>query len=228
MLRRNQKPRRHAPAAPATEADQQKQTAAAARQAYEGGIKSYTSGKYQPAVDELSGALRGGGLASSEMAKALYVRGLAYKKLSKPGVAISDLTSALWLKNGLGEADQKNAMSERSEAYRMAGLGDGTSGSDNVSVANPNPRQQAQRRRLRLKRPWHLPLQKPPLPSRRLPAKHLPRRLNCRCPHRQLKSRASLQTAKSARDAANARRLAAAPVETNGFQSAAAGSLICE
>ncbi|MEQ1653262.1 MAG: SPOR domain-containing protein, partial [Hyphomicrobium sp.] len=122
----NSKSKPGAPAAPVSEADQQKQAAAASRQSYESGIKSYSGGKFQPAIDQLSGALRGGGLGSPEMAKALYVRGLAYKKLSKPGLAISDLTSALWLKNGLGEADQKAAIAERAEAYRMAGLGDGS------------------------------------------------------------------------------------------------------
>ena len=83
--------------------------------------------------------MRGGGLGSAEMAKALYVRGMAYKKQSKPGLAISDLTSALWLKNGLGDADQKSAIAERAEAYRLAGLGDGNTGEDSVSVADPNP-----------------------------------------------------------------------------------------
>ena len=108
-----------------------------AKRAYEAGAKSYSAGKYQPAVDALSAALRGGGLQSAEMARALYLRGLAYKKLSKPGLAISDLTSALWLKNGLSEADRKSATSERAEAYKQAGLGDGNTGADEVAVNEP-------------------------------------------------------------------------------------------
>lgn len=96
--------------------------AAAARQAYDAGLKSYANGKYQPAVDQFTSALGSGGLSSSEMAKALYTRGLAQKKLGKSGLAISDITSALWLKNGLSEADRKAATSARAEAYAQAGL----------------------------------------------------------------------------------------------------------
>ncbi len=46
-------------------------------------------------------AISGGGLASQQMAQALYYRGLAYRKKGKPGLAIPDLTSAVWLKDGL-------------------------------------------------------------------------------------------------------------------------------
>ncbi len=48
-----------APGAPPSEADQQKSAAAATRQAYDAGVKSYSAGKFQPAVDQLSAALRG-------------------------------------------------------------------------------------------------------------------------------------------------------------------------
>ncbi len=115
-----------------------KQAAAeAAKRAFESGIKSYSAGKYQPAVDQLSAALRGGGLNSSDMARGLYYRGLAYKKQNKPGLAISDLTSALWLKNGLSDSERKSATAERAEAYKAAGLGDGNSGADTVAVSDP-------------------------------------------------------------------------------------------
>ena len=124
---------------PANEAEAKQREAEAAKRAYDEGIKSYQAGKFQPAVDELSAALRGGGLASTDMARGLYLRGLAYKKLSKPGLAISDLTSALWLKNGLNDADRKSASAERADAYKAAGLGDGNSGGDTVAVAEPAP-----------------------------------------------------------------------------------------
>ena len=120
------------------EAAQKQKDAAGTRAAYEGGIKSFQAGKLEPAVQQLSTALRGGGLASSEMARALYVRGMAYKRQSKPGLAISDLTSALWLKNGLNDTDRQSATAERAEAYRLAGLGDGNSGVERVSVIDPN------------------------------------------------------------------------------------------
>jgi len=120
------------------DAAQKQQQTAAARQAYDAGLKAFANGKYQPAVDLLSTALKGGGLASTEMAKALYTRGLAYKKQGKPGLAISDLTSALWLKNGLSAGDRTTAAAERSEAYKMAGLADTGASPDKVVIADPN------------------------------------------------------------------------------------------
>jgi len=125
-----------APAAPTDEAGARKQAQEVNHRAYEAGVKSFQSGKYQPAIDQLSVALRGG-LASTEMARGLYYRGLAYKKLGKPGLAISDLTSALWLKNGLNEADRKSATAERADAYKAAGLGDGNTGADQVARSDP-------------------------------------------------------------------------------------------
>lgn len=128
-----------APAKPLTDAEEKKKNADTSRRNLETGVKAYQAGKLQPAVDDLSAALRGGGLPSQEMARAMYVRGLAYKKQSKPGLAISDLTSALWLKNGLSDAERQSATAERAEAYRLAGLGDGNSGAETVAVADPNP-----------------------------------------------------------------------------------------
>lgn len=133
-----------APTTPAAaEAAQKQKETEAAKRAYEAGIKSYQAGKFEPAVQSLSAALRGGGLSSQDMARGLYYRGLAYKKQSKPGLAISDLTSALWLKNGLNDADRQSATAERAEAYKIAGLGDGNSGTETVAVADPNAKQQA-------------------------------------------------------------------------------------
>lgn len=132
------KPEAPAAATPADPAAQQQNVAAAAHAAYEAGVKSYQGGKYEPAVQSFTAALRGGGLASTDMAHALYYRGLAYKRQSKPGLAISDLTSALWLKNGLGDSERASATAERAEAYRLAGLGDGNSGTETVAVADPN------------------------------------------------------------------------------------------
>ena len=139
MAAAKQKPQA-APAAAAQpdEAAQKQKEAAAAHASYDAGVKSYQAGKYEPAVQSLSAALRGGGLSSTDMARALFYRGVAYKKQSKPGLAISDLTSSLWLKNGLTDAERANATAERADAYRLAGLGDGNSGTETVSVADPN------------------------------------------------------------------------------------------
>lgn len=99
--------------------------AAAAKRAYEGGVKAYNAGRHQNAVDQFNLALRGGGLSSAEMAKGLYYRGVSYKKLNKPGLAISDLTSALWLKNGLSDQDRASAEAARADAYKAAGVAEG-------------------------------------------------------------------------------------------------------
>lgn len=97
---------------------------AAALRSLESGVKAYEAGRLEPAVQSLSHALSGGGLASQHMARALYYRGLAYRKQGKPAQAISDLTSAIWLKGGLLETERANAIENRAMAYREAGLGE--------------------------------------------------------------------------------------------------------
>lgn len=104
----------------------------ASRQAYDTGLKDFANGRYQTAIEQLSNALTTGGLSSPEMAKALYTRGVAYRKQKQPGQAISDLTSALWLKNGLSAADRNTATAERAEAYKMAGIQDTGKGPERV------------------------------------------------------------------------------------------------
>lgn len=118
-----------------SDADQKAAATAAARKAYDAGLKEYAAGRNQNAIGQLTIAVKAGVLSSSEMAKALYTRGLAYKRDNKPGLAISDLTSAIWLKNGLSPSDQKSAITERSEAYRMAGLEDTGSTPDQRAIA---------------------------------------------------------------------------------------------
>lgn len=108
-------------AAPAAET---KKDPAAALKSLEAGVKAYETGKTEQAVQSISYALSGGGLPSQQMARALYYRGLAYRKQAKPAQAISDLTSAIWLKGGLGEAERAGAIENRAAAYREAGLGD--------------------------------------------------------------------------------------------------------
>jgi len=124
--------------APQGDEASQKAAAAAARKAYDAGLKEFANGKLQAAVDQMSVAVKAGGLSPQEMAKALYTRGVAYKKLNKPSLAISDLTSALWLKNGLSGNDRDGATRDRSEAYRMAGIEDrGSVPNQPVAVAPP-------------------------------------------------------------------------------------------
>ncbi|RUP10475.1 MAG: SPOR domain-containing protein [Hyphomicrobium sp.] len=121
-----------------SDAEQKAAATAAAHKAYDAGLKEYAAGRYQNAIGQLTIAVKAGVLSTSEMAKALYTRGLAYKRDNKAGLAISDLTSAIWLKNGLSPSDQKSAAAERSEAYRMAGLADtGTTPDRPAVVATP-------------------------------------------------------------------------------------------
>ncbi len=110
------------PNAPATPA----KAAATGVKSYEAGTKAFEAGKYASAIQSLSNALTVGGLSSQQMAKALYYRGVAYRKTGKSAQAISDLTSAVWLKNGLSDADRAAAMENRQTAYQEAGLGNAT------------------------------------------------------------------------------------------------------
>ena len=76
------------------------------------------------------------------MAKALLYRGIAYRQQKIPAQAIADLTSALWLKGGLGESDRADALRQRASAYQEAGL---TEGGDGIAPAVPNAARAATR-----------------------------------------------------------------------------------
>ena len=99
-----------------------KQDPVEAQRAIEAAGKLLKSGKIEQAVQSLSATLTGGNLPPAVLAKALYVRGLAYREQKKPAQAISDLTSALWLKGGLGGDERADALKQRIEAYADAGL----------------------------------------------------------------------------------------------------------
>jgi hypothetical protein len=96
--------------------------AAAGQRELEAGIIALQAGKTDQALQHLNSALSGGKLPSTQMARALYYRGVAYRKQGKPALAIADLTSALWLKNGLDPAQKADALENRAAAYREAGL----------------------------------------------------------------------------------------------------------
>ena len=97
---------------------------AANQRAYSAGVRAFESGDMATAEKQLTTALSGGGLPSAQMARALYFRGSASRRLGKPAQAISDLTTAVWLKGGLSDAERAKATEERQLAYREAGLGD--------------------------------------------------------------------------------------------------------
>lgn len=94
------------------------------QRAYAAGTRAFEKGDMAAAERQLTSALSGGGLPNSQMARALYLRGSALRQLGKPAQAISDLTTAVWLKGGLSDADKAKANAERQLAYREAGLGD--------------------------------------------------------------------------------------------------------
>lgn len=97
----------------------------AAQRAFASGLKSYEAGKFAPAAQSLTVAVQSGGLSSQDMAKALYYRGVAYRKEGKSAQAIADLTSAIWLKNGLSGPERSDAEENRAAAYREAGVAEG-------------------------------------------------------------------------------------------------------
>lgn len=97
---------------------------AAIQASLEAAQKSLDAGKPEPAVNQVNALISAGRLDSRTMAKALSLRGQAYRRQGKPAQAISDLQSALWLKGGLGEADRTAALQARAEAYKEAGLGE--------------------------------------------------------------------------------------------------------
>jgi cell division septation protein DedD len=101
--------------------DDKQKAADLAKRTLDAAIKAYESNKADEAIKGLDAALHAG-LTGQQTARALYYRGLANRKLGKPGLAISDLTSALWLKDGLVGADREAALKNRAAAYQEAGI----------------------------------------------------------------------------------------------------------
>ena len=95
-----------------------KQSTAFLRQGYD----SLQAKRYKQAVAELTTAMSSGKLRRTEMAKALYYRGIANRGAKRPADAISDLTSALWLKGALSKKERSNALSQRQQSYAEAGV----------------------------------------------------------------------------------------------------------
>jgi cell division septation protein DedD len=84
------------------------------------GAASLSAGKYDNAVRQLSATVNSDTASPGEAAKAMYLRGIAYRKLNQPARAIADLGAALWL--GLPGADKVKALVNRGLAYQAAGL----------------------------------------------------------------------------------------------------------
>lgn len=114
-------------------AKKKRQDPAEAQRAIEAAGKLLQASKADQAAQSLTATLAGGNLPPAIMARALYMRGMAYRHQGKPAQAISDLTSALWLKGGLTAEDRQGALKQRSGAYADAGLTD----SGEVATAAP-------------------------------------------------------------------------------------------
>jgi tetratricopeptide (TPR) repeat protein len=84
------------------------------------GAASLAAGKYDAAVRQLSATVNSDGASPSDAAKALYLRGIAYRKMGEPARAAADLGAAIWL--GLPQADRVKALVNRGLAYKAAGL----------------------------------------------------------------------------------------------------------
>ena len=84
------------------------------------GAASLNSGSYNAAVRQLSAAVNDRNTSKGQAAKALYLRGVAYRKLNQQGRAISDLGAAIWL--GLPQSDKVKALVNKGMAFKAAGL----------------------------------------------------------------------------------------------------------
>lgn len=98
--------------------------AATVQKSLDAAQKALDSNKPDQAVNQINSLIAAGGLDARSMARALAVRGVAYRKQGKPAQAISDLQSALHLRNGLNDAERAAAIEARAAAYREAGLGE--------------------------------------------------------------------------------------------------------
>ncbi len=87
------------------------------------GAEALGGGQYKQAARTLTQAMRSDTLSAAQIAKALYLRGVAQRNLDKPAHAISDLTSALWLQ-GLSKQELAQAHLNRGLAYEAVGMND--------------------------------------------------------------------------------------------------------
>ncbi len=95
-----------------------------AEQSLNRGIAAYKKNALARAVGAFSSALSSGGLDTAGTARALYYRGMAYRRQGLTALAITDLTNALWLNNGLNETERADAVTNRAAAYKSAGIAD--------------------------------------------------------------------------------------------------------
>jgi cell division septation protein DedD len=101
-----------------------KQDPAEAQRIIDTALRQLQAGKAAEAVQAVTSTMAAGNLPPAIMAKALYVRGVAYRRQGRSAQAISDLSAALWMKGGLGGDEREDAIKEKAAAYADAGLAD--------------------------------------------------------------------------------------------------------
>jgi len=84
------------------------------------GSASLEAGKYDAAIRQLSATVNDDNATQSQAARALMLRGIAYRKAGQPGRAVADLGAAVWL--GLPSSDKARALVNKGLAYKAAGL----------------------------------------------------------------------------------------------------------
>ena len=83
--------------------------------------KALKAGKADLALRAINAALSGNALKGADIAKAYYVRGLAFAKTGNQAAAIADFNNALYLK-GLSEPERQAATAAKAAAYQAAGV----------------------------------------------------------------------------------------------------------
>jgi hypothetical protein len=109
----------------------------AADESFAAGTQAFEQGKTDQAIAALSTAINTGKLAPPQLAKALFYRGVAYRKQAKPGQALSDLTAAVWLRGGLSDTDRVIAEDHRRSLQREVGLPVSPASGPTVAAAAP-------------------------------------------------------------------------------------------
>jgi len=84
------------------------------------GAASLAAGKYAAAIRQLSATVNDKKATTGQAAKALMLRGIAYRRSGNPARAIADLGAAVWL--GLPTSDRARALVNKGLAYKAAGL----------------------------------------------------------------------------------------------------------
>ncbi|MDJ0514153.1 MAG: hypothetical protein QNJ62_11995 [Methyloceanibacter sp.] len=84
------------------------------------GEASLSSGQFTEAARQLSSTVNHKDATLNQVARALYLRGIAYRRAGYPGQAASDLGAALWL--GLPSSDKARAYVNKGLAFQAAGM----------------------------------------------------------------------------------------------------------